>query len=157
MRVHILCPIWTWNLEFVEYLKLVQNISSCSSFSSVLYRTVLCQIVYEGWSIIHTFERLEFQEYRLHRSIYAIYAEMINVRCKKATFSWLCSVVAKSVPRIFYFSANCPMAGKQTPQTFALLWCMDHSLIIGREVFILTLSKLLALQGYISWYIPRDG
>ena len=28
---------------------------------------------------------------------------------------------------------------------------------IGREVLILTLSKQLSLQEYISWYIPRDG
>ena len=35
--------------------------------------------------------------------------------------------------------------------------CTTHSLIIGREVLILTLYILLALQGCISWYIPRDG
>ena len=33
----------------------------------------------------------------------------------------------------------------------------SHSLIIGREVLILTLYVLLTLQGCISWYIPRDG
>ena len=32
-----------------------------------------------------------------------------------------------------------------------------HSLIIGREVLILTLPILLALLGCISWYIPTDG
>ena len=36
-------------------------------------------------------------------------------------------------------------------------YVVDHSLIIGREVLILTLSILLALQGCISWYIPWDG
>ena len=35
--------------------------------------------------------------------------------------------------------------------------CTKHFLIIGREVLILTLYLLLALQGCISWYIPRDG
>ena len=35
--------------------------------------------------------------------------------------------------------------------------CTTHSLIIGREVLISTLYVLLALQGCISWYIPRDG
>ena len=32
-----------------------------------------------------------------------------------------------------------------------------HSLIISREVLILTLPILPTLQGCISWYIPRDG
>ena len=35
--------------------------------------------------------------------------------------------------------------------------CKKHSLIIGREVLILTLYVLLALQRCISWYIPRHG
>ena len=35
--------------------------------------------------------------------------------------------------------------------------CTTHSLIIGREVSILKLYVLLAPQGCISWYIPRDG
>ena len=34
---------------------------------------------------------------------------------------------------------------------------MTRSLIISRELLILTLSILLALHWCISWYIPRDG
>ena len=43
-----------------------------------------------------------------------------------------------------------------TPQQKALN-PYSHSLIISREVLILTLQILIALQGCISWYIPRDG
>ena len=34
---------------------------------------------------------------------------------------------------------------------------MQHSLIVGREVLILTLYILLTPQGCISWHIPKDG
>ena len=34
---------------------------------------------------------------------------------------------------------------------------MQHSLIVGREVLILTLYILLTPQGCISWHIPEDG
>ena len=55
-----------------------------------------------------------------------------------------------------------PVASLQHPadamvDEFMICGVVGHSLIIGREVLILTLSILLALQGYISWYIPRDG
>ena len=47
---------------------------------------------------------------------------------------------------------------KTCQQTFDRLnQVIIHSHIITREVLILTLSILLALQGCISWYIPRDG
>ena len=32
-----------------------------------------------------------------------------------------------------------------------------YYLIISREWLIVTLSTLIAQQGYISWYIPKDG